>query len=381
MISQSLSPLISIDSERTRNTPETLVDLLGLPFEELEETLDQWGVGRNQAKRVFRALHVKHQPLQELHSLGRHAHTILERSNRATAKLVKVVASLDGTRKLLLEMKDGAQVEAVLLPMRKERYTLCVSTQVGCGMACSFCATGSLGLQRTLSAGEVVAQVYRAYQFVQEQLHVDQAESEQRALTHLVFMGMGEPLHYYERTRAALKILLGQHGLCFSARQVTVSTVGLVPAMRRFSNDFQGRVQLALSLHAGTDQTRQKIMPVAKRWPLADLKQALLDHPLPGRRVLMLEYVILPGVNDNPEELDGVAEFYRGLRALVNLIPFNPFANSPFRSPTDKEVCAVEQGLKARGVACSIRVTRGQDKSGACGQLAIQGFNTEPEAH
>ena len=120
-------------------------------------------------------------------------------------------------------------------------------------------------------------------------------------------------------------------------------------------------------------------MPVAKKWPLAQLKQALLDHPLPGRRVLMLEYVVLPGVNDSPEELDGVAEFQKGLRALVNLIPFNPFKNSPFRSPTEAEVLAVDQGLKARGVASSIRVTRGRDKSGACGQLAIEGFNTDSQ--
>ena len=270
-------------------------------------------------------------------------------------------------------MKDGAQVEAVLLPMRKERYTLCVSTQVGCGMACAFCATGTMGLKRTLSAGEVVAQVYKAHEYVRAKSTENSAES--RSLTHLVFMGMGEPLHYYERTRDALNVLLGQHGLCFSARQVTVSTVGLVPAMRRFSHDFEGRVQLALSLHAGTDQTRQKIMPVAKRWPLADLKQALLDHPLPGRRVLMLEYVVLPGVNDTAEELDGVAEFHRGLRALVNLIPFNPFKNSPFRSPTETEVLAVDQALKARGVPSSIRVTRGRERAGACGQLAIAGFS------
>jgi 23S rRNA (adenine2503-C2)-methyltransferase len=363
---------LSQTSSSAMVTETKKVDLLGMPFDQLSDTLEQWGVGRTQAKRVFRGLHVHHIPLTEIPSLGRHAHTIADQGEIASAKLMTVVQSPDGTEKLLLEMWDGAQVEAVLLPMRKERYTLCVSTQVGCGMACSFCATGTLGLRRTLTAGEVVAQVYKAYEYVRDQ---GREKAEVRTLTHLVFMGMGEPLHYYERTRDALKVLLGQNGLCFSARQVTVSTVGLVPAMRRFSADFEGRVQLALSLHAGTDQTRQKIMPVARRWPLAELKQALLDHPLPGRRVLMLEYVILPGINDTPEELDGVAEFHKGLRALVNLIPFNPFKNSPFRSPTEAEVLAVDQALKARGVPSSIRVTRGRDRSGACGQLAIEGFS------
>ncbi|MAD61615.1 MAG: 23S rRNA (adenine(2503)-C(2))-methyltransferase RlmN [Myxococcales bacterium] len=350
------------------------VDLLGLPFAQLEAQLDSWGVGKAQAKRVFRGLHVQQIPLHDINSLGRHADTIAELGHIAQARLLTAVKSPDGTEKLLLEMYDGAQIEAVLLPMRRDRYTLCVSTQVGCGMACTFCATGTLGLKRTLSSGEVVAQVYQAHQYIKAK------EGNARSLSHLVFMGMGEPLHRYERTRDALQVLLGQHGLCFSARQVTVSTVGLVPAMRKFSEDFQGRVQLALSLHAGTDATRQKIMPVAKKWTLAKLKQALLDHPLPGRRVLMLEYVVLPGLNDTPEELDGVAEFQKGLRALVNLIPFNPFKNSPFRSPTEAEVLAVDQGLKARGVASSIRVTRGRDKSGACGQLAIEGFNADRQA-
>ena len=350
------------------------IDLLGLPFDQLEKALTLWGVGKNQAKRVFRGLHVKRQSLQEIESLGRHARVIAEHSEIAQTKLIAAVQSPDGTEKLLLELHDGAKIEAVLLPMRRERYTLCVSTQVGCAMACTFCATGTLGLKRTLSAGEVVAQVYQAFQYVQSKGKKVKLE-ERKKLSHLVFMGMGEPLHYYERTRAALKVLLGQHGLSFAARQVTVSTVGLVPAMQRFAHDFEGKVQLALSLHAGRDETRQKIMPIAKKWPLAKLKDTLLNHPLPGRRVLMLEYVVLPGINDSPEELDAVAEFCKGLRALVNLIPFNPFKNSPFRSPSEAEVFAIDQGLKQRGVPCSIRVTRGQDKSGACGQLAIEGFD------
>lgn len=375
IVDQPSAPIV----RRPTLTDDDRVELIGLPFEGLAERLEEWGVGRGQAKRVFRGVHVHRHRLTDINSLGRHAKTITEHSRPTVAKLIKTVQSTDGTEKLLIEMFDGAQIEAVLLPMRRERYTLCVSTQVGCAMACSFCATGSLGLRRTLTVGEVVAQVYLALDYASQSAPVSDHEEPmpKRSLSHLVFMGMGEPLHYYERTRDALRILLDQHGVCFSARNITVSTVGLVPAMKRFSKDFQGRVQLALSLHAGTDHTRQQIMPLAQKWPLAQLRETLLAHPLPGRRVLMLEYVVLPGINDTEEELDGVAEFQRDLRAIVNLIPFNPFKGSSFRSPTLQEVEAVDRGLKRRGVPCSIRVTRGQERAGACGQLAIKGFEEQ----
>lgn len=365
-----IDSLVTLSSHDVRSSEK--VELLGLTFEKLSTYLDEWGVGATHAGRVFRGLHVKRHPLSEVPSLGRHAEVIMRHGQITQVDVIETVCAPDGTEKLLLELSDGAKVEAVLLPMRRERYTLCVSTQVGCAMSCAFCATGSLGLTRSLSAGEIIAQVYRAIEYVSAR---NQVNKDHKTLSHLVFMGMGEPLHFYDRTRDALRVLLDQRGVSFSARQVTVSTVGLVQAMRRFSSDFQGRVQLALSLHAGTDETRIKIIPSARKWPLEDLKQALLAHPLPGRRVLMLEYVVLPEVNDHDEELDGVARFCEGLRALVNLIPFNPFPNSPFRAPTSSEVLRVDQGLKARGVPCSIRVTRGQEKSGACGQLAIQGYS------
>ena len=351
----------------------TSTDLLGTPFQHLCQLLDDWGVGRVQAKRIFRGLHVHRLPLHQIPSLGRHATTVASHTRIATAEIIEVVSAQDGTKKILLQLSDGARVEAVLLPMRRERFTLCVSTQVGCAMGCSFCATGTMGLTRPLSAGEIVAQVYRAQEYVNAQVAIGHSE---RTLSHLVFMGMGEPLHYYDQTRDALRVLLDQHGICLAARHVTVSTVGLVHAMRRFSSDFGGRVQLALSLHAGTDETRRQIIPAARKWSLSELKKTLIDHPLPGSRVLMLEYVILPGVNDTPAELDGVAEFSRGLRALVNLIPFNPFKGSDLRSPTRSEIDHVEVELKRRGVPCSVRVTRGQERAGACGQLAMQGFQS-----
>lgn len=346
-----------------------LPELLAFTRDELAQKFADWGVGVAHANKVFRHIHALQTPLHEIPNLGRHAQTIASHTRPTLIQLKQHVQAIDGTIKLLFRLEDGAHVESVLLPMRRERYTLCLSTQVGCAMACAFCATGSLGLNRTMTVGEVVAQVLEARRFV------DAIQSDQkRELSHLVFMGMGEPLHHYERTRDALKVLMDAHGKPFSSRKITVSTVGLVPAMKRFSEDFAGRVQLALSLHAGTDETRAKIIPTSKKWNLSTLKQTLLAHPLPGSRVLMLEYVVLPGINDGPKDLDGVAEFTRDLRALVNLIPFNPFPNAPFRSPSSEEVTELERGLKARGVPCSVRVTRGQERAGACGQLAIQGF-------
>ena len=366
----------------TLSDPDERVDLFSLTRDQLAARLDEWGVGARHANRVFRHLHALQIPLHEIPSLGRHAHTIAARSYTPSVTLKTSTRAEDGTIKLLFALGDGGLIESVLLPMRRERYTLCVSTQVGCAMACSFCATGTLGLKRSLTAGEIVGQVHEARRFVEglkaapeELMSAAEAdENSERELSHLVFMGMGEPLHTYERTRDALRVLIDPHGRPFSTRKVTVSTVGLVPNMRRFSEDFAGRIQLALSLHAGTDATRERIIPTARKWRLAELRQALLDHPLPGNRALMIEYVVLPGVNDSEEELDGVAAFHQGLRALVNLIPFNPFPNAPYRSPTAEEVSRVERGLKARGIPCSVRVTRGQERAGACGQLAIAGF-------
>jgi 23S rRNA (adenine2503-C2)-methyltransferase len=250
----------------------------------------------------------------------------------------------------------------VLVPMMQGRTTLCVSSQVGCAMACRFCATGTLGLTRGLTSGEIIAQVHAARAW---------AGRQGRRVTRLVFMGMGEPLHHYEATRDALRVILDVHGLNYGSKNVTVSTVGLVPKMRRFADDFGGRVQLALSLHAGTDATRHAIVPTARGVSMAELRQALLDAPLPGTRKIMVEYVVLPGVNDSEDELEALAEWMHGIRGVVNLIPFNPFPGAPYRSPTTDEVMAVFDQLRAARVAASVRWPRGRGAHGACGQLAL----------
>ncbi|MFT5684045.1 MAG: 23S rRNA (adenine2503-C2)-methyltransferase [Myxococcota bacterium] len=325
--------------------------------------LDRIGVGATHASRVFRGVHRDMLPLSEIQSLGRHAGVIEANSHMATIELSEIHTSPDGTRRLVIGLEDGNRVESVLIPMRDDRQTLCLSTQVGCAMACRFCATGTLGLTRSLTAGEIVAQVHAARKLI---------AGENRELRNLVYMGMGEPLHAYDATIGSVRVLSDDHGVNFGSQHITVSTVGLIERIRQFGEEFGGRVMLALSLHAGTDATRQRIIPTAARVSMADLRAACLAHPLPGRRVLMLEYAVLPGINDTDDELAAVAEWRQGMRAVVNLIPFNPFPGAPYRSPTRAEVISAYNRLQAMRVPATIRWPRGRGADGACGQLALR---------
>jgi len=334
-----------------------------MPMNALRPLLDQLGIGEHHAGRVFGGLHRRGLALADIPDLGRHAATLAGVSWVPPVQVVDRHPSPEGSERLVFGLHDGARVEGVLLPSHYgDRATLCLSSQVGCAMACRFCATGTLGLTRQLLAGEIVGQVHRA-----RSLLADQG----RRLTHLVFMGMGEPLHNAAAVGDALDVLLDAHGLPFAQRNVTVSTVGLLRPLRGLAERFGGKLQLALSLHAGTDATRRAILPVARTVSLAQLKAALLAHPFPGQQKLMLEYVVLPGVNDTDEEVEGLAAFVEGLPAVVNLIPFNPFPGAPFRSPDADEIRSLWKRLKARGIPNTVRWPRGREAQGACGQLML----------
>lgn len=348
-----------------------VIDLFGTPRLALSAWLAEIGVGAVHGDRIFGALHRRGLALDAIPDLGRHASVIAARCQQARVEVVDRRDAGDGTEKLVLGLADGALVEAVLVPMPKGRTTLCVSTQVGCAMACAFCATGTLGLSRHLSAGEIVAQVAVARRVAAEA---------GRTVNRLVFMGMGEPLHNWTATRDALAVLLDGHGHGFAAEKVTVSTVGLIERIAAFSEAFGGRVQLALSLHAGTDATRRRIVPTARTTTIAALREALAAWPLPGKRALMVEYVVLPGVNDGDDEVLGVAALVAGLRACVNLIPFNPFPGAAFRSPTRDEVQDLQRRMLAAGVMATVRWPRGRDAAGACGQLALAHHPDAPRA-
>ncbi|HWP66318.1 MAG TPA: 23S rRNA (adenine(2503)-C(2))-methyltransferase RlmN [Candidatus Limnocylindria bacterium] len=280
----------------------------------------------------------------------------------------EVVRSRDTTTKLLFRLPPGrggapALAESVLIPDlartpgSRPRLTLCVSSQAGCGMGCTFCATARLGLVRNLDAAEIVGQV-----------RVAMALAAPEAVTNIVFMGMGEPLANYDAVVTALRILTADWGFGISPRRITVSTVGLAPQIAPFVAET--RVNLAVSLHATTDAQRARLVPVADRWPLADLLAACRAVPLARRRRITFEYVMLAGENDTDADAERLVGLLHGLRAKVNLIPFNPFPGTRFASSPPQRIERFRAHLHRHGVSATVRASRGEDIQAACGQLA-----------
>ncbi len=309
--------------------------------------------------------------------------------------------STDSTRKLLVRLGDGATVETVLIPgvsggktdlpspvlptdidadaaaavddeeeeeetpspESHVRVTQCISTQVGCAMGCVFCASGVAGLKRHLGPDEIVGQVLVG------RTRLDANER----LRNVVYMGMGEPLHNYDATARSLRLLTHRDGIALSARRVTVSTSGLVPEIARLGVDFAGNIGLAISLHAADDETRTRLMPINKKYPLPVLMDALRAYPLPRRRRITIEYTLVAGRNDDIGEARKLVKLLRGLPVKVNLIPMNPIAASSLEPPKTPGVLQFQQVLCDAGYACFIRKRRGDDVSAACGQLALLG--------
>ena len=265
--------------------------------------------------------------------------------------------SQDGSQKLVLRYDDGARVQAVLMP-DGDRLTLCVSTQVGCGFGCAFCFTGTMGLERNLSAGEIVAQVMVA--------RAGLAPGER--ITHIVYMGMGEPLANYAATVKSLRLLIDPRAFGFSPRRVTVSTVGLVSGIERLARE-NLRVNLAISLHATSNEIRDRIMPVNRGFAIEELLAACRRFPLPFRQRMTFEYVLLDGVNDGVEDARRLARLLRGIRAKINLIPFNDWEGSGFTRPPLARILAFQAVLLEQGITATIRWSKGEDIGAACGQL------------
>jgi 23S rRNA (adenine2503-C2)-methyltransferase len=266
------------------------------------------------------------------------------------------VRSRDGSQKLVLRLADDRTVHAVLMP-DDDRLTLCVSTQVGCGFGCTFCFTGTMGLVRNLTAGEIAGQVFAAREIAGKE-----------RLTHVVYMGMGEPLANYAATVTSLRILTDPRGFGFSPRRITVSTVGLVAGIERLARE-NLRVNLAISLHAATDEVRSRLMPVNRGGGLDELLAACRRFPLPVRQRMTFEYVLLDGVNDSPEDAWRLAHRLAGIRAKVNLIPFNGWTDSSFRRPPLERIEDFQHALLDAGLTATVRWSKGEDVGAACGQL------------
>ncbi len=276
-----------------------------------------------------------------------------------SARISSTLNAEDGTTKWAMEFGDGQSAETVLIPSRT-RATVCVSSQSGCTRACAFCATATMGFRRNLTAGEIVHQ----YLIAREAAAKAGLEA-----SNVVFMGMGEPLDNLDAVLAAVRSLIDVFpGL--SPRRVTVSTSGVVPRMVRFLRE--SRASLALSLNASDDETRTRIMPHNKTWPLASIMNVLREATAERPRRFFVEYVQLPGVNDSAADAARVADLLRGLDVHVNVIPHNPFPGSPFRAPAREDTLRFHDQVKAHGLTGIIRWPRGRDVAGACGQLALR---------
>lgn len=287
--------------------------------------------------------------------------------------IVEEAPSADETVRLVLRARDGSLVESVIIP-GPARTTLCISSQVGCARACSFCETGRLGLARQMSAGEIVDQVRLARSVWRRRLEHTRAPP----LVNLVFMGMGEPFDNLSEVQRALRLLTDPRAFAFAPSRVTVSTVGVVEKIAAF---FEGtRAELAVSLNAPDDERRSAIMPINARSPMAALKAAIQGSLPPGRRVLF-EYVLFDGFNDAPEDADALAAFVDGVRCRVNVIPCNPGPDPALRPPSRERLEAFVARLSSRGVTTLVRRPRGRDVGGACGQLAGKAREArEPDA-
>jgi len=333
-----------------------------LDFPELTALVTSWGQPAFRARQVWDGLYkifwqtpeeFTNLPLELREKLAREIHfDILT----PTLKL----ASSDGqTRKTLFKLPDGRQIEAVLMRYDKRR-TLCISTQVGCAMGCTFCATGQMGFTRHLSSGEIVAQVMYYARLLRD---------ENDAVTNVVLMGMGEPFHNYDNTMQAIDRLNDPHGYAFGARRFTISTSGLVPAIRQFASE-KRQVNLAVSLHAVDNELRGSMMPVNRRFDVDALIAACRDYVEATGRRITFEWALINGVNDTPEQAKKLAILLKGLLCHVNAIPLNPTTGYEGQATTRERADIFKQVLEQNGIPCTIRIRRGIDIQAGCGQLA-----------
>ncbi len=352
-------------------------DFFGSTLEELAEFCKNLGVPEVHAKTLFRSAYKEFNPTPWLaSSLPRSlASQFPQEFSPIPATISQTLASrYDGTQKFLIRLADGALVESVLMPETK-RITLCVSSQVGCAQACSFCYTGRMGLKRQMSAGEIVAQVQLARIWIHEHPEWlgEQGYPSYQSVTNVVFMGMGEPLDNIEAVMQSLKILREPFGCHLALRKISVSTAGHLDGLKILLNEFPD-VALALSLHAARDRERSQLMPINRRWPIAEVLAYLRSFYAQGLtdRSLLVQYTVIQGVNDSQEHALDLIKLLEGLPVKLNLIPLNEVEPSRFRGPEPRSLEALCKILQTAGMQVMVRYSKGQDIGAACGQLVIK---------
>jgi 23S rRNA (adenine2503-C2)-methyltransferase len=352
------------------------IALYDLSYRELSDLLASWGEPRFRAAQVWGWLY--RSLVDDVEQMGNLPRALRERLAAETVlNLLEPLAeeqSLSGqTHKVLFRLADGNTVESVLM-LYDERRTACISSQVGCGMACTFCATGQGGLARNLSSGEILAQVLhfarelRAMEIERADAAGERARLDEQPVTNLVFMGMGEPLANYDATWKAIETLGDERGYNLGARRITLSTVGLVPGIRRLAEEGLP-VNLAVSLHAADDELRNRLVPVNRRYPLHALLPAVRDYAAKTGRRVTIEYALIDGVNDSVEQARRLAVLLEGLLCHVNLIPLNPTPGVALQPSPREQVDAFRNELEWAGIAATVRMRRGIDIEAGCGQL------------
>ncbi len=337
----------------------SLINLLDLLPAELETLAESLSAPRYRGRQIASWIYAKGATdIAAMSDLPKEfRQKLTEQAEVALPEVERRTPSQDGSEKLVLRLGDGARIQAVLMP-DEDRLTLCVSTQVGCGFGCAFCFTGTMGVERNLTAGEIVGQVMAARAGLLPGSR----------LTHIVYMGMGEPLANYAATVKSIRILTDPRGLALAPRRITVSTVGLVSGIERLAKE-NLRVNLAISLHATSNEIRDRIMPVNKGFAIEELLQACRRFPVAFRQRITFEYVLLEGVNDGAEDARRLVRLLKGIRGKINLIPFNDWEGSGFQRPPLQRILGFQAILLEHGIRATVRWSKGEDIGAACGQL------------
>lgn len=324
---------------------------------ELAALCAELGLPRFAAKQIARWLYVRHteDPMEMSDLSLKNRELLAARFQPTLSQPIRVSESKDGTKKYLFRTLQGAYIESAYIP-DGERATLCVSSQAGCRMGCKFCATGRQGLQHHLSAAEILNQIVSL--------------PERDRLTNLVFMGMGEPLDNLDEVLRALEIITAEWGFGWSPTRVTLSTAGVVPALRRFLDE--SKVHLAVSLHNPFHEEREAIMPVERAWPIADVAAILREYDFTHQRRVSFEYIVMSGLNDSPRHIRALCSLLDGIKCRINLIRFHKIPSSPYFSPDDAAMTRFRDTLTAKGIQTTIRASRGEDIQAACGLLSTQ---------
>jgi 23S rRNA (adenine2503-C2)-methyltransferase len=348
--------------------PDLRTDVAEMEHQELERALDDLGYPRFHARQIFQWVHGRGvTDFASMSDLGRELRAELAAAMAVTTpQLVRREQSEDGTAKFLLKLSDGKLIESVYIP-DTPGHTFCISTQVGCAMKCAFCLTGKMGIDRNLTAGEIVGQVRvlaRELDLVGKRFNI-------------VLMGMGEPLHNYENTMKALRMLADEHGMGISPRHVTLSTVGVLPALERLATE-PLMPNLAISLHSTTEDQRDRLVPINRKYGLKELLDACRRFPLKRRERITFEYVMLKDVNDSDADARRLVRLLHGIKGKVNLLPLNEAAGIPFERPADDRVNQFAKILADHGVTVSVRKSRGRDIRAACGQLITESTRKAP---